>query len=144
MRVLLLSTAALFLIALAVPAVPVVAQPTTVDVRVRVATAPPAPAFTTLAPPAAMGGCYGRQAGCVGYTAGCTGYARPVGYVPVYGAGCVGSAAGPRYGDRLAPGIYATPSGRPAAPGILSVPGDGWPYDGPIRRGLRAAAGYDR
>ncbi len=48
-----------------------------------------------------------------------------------------------RYGTPLPDGSYATPSGRPAGPGIVSIPGAGFPFDGPVRRGIRAGFGYD-
>lgn len=40
-------------------------------------------------------------------------------------------------------GVWATPSGRPPAPGVLAVPGAPFPLDGPVRRGIRAAFGFD-
>jgi hypothetical protein len=59
-------------------------------------------------------------------------------YVPV------AVAAPPlRYGAPLGYGVYNTPSGRPAAPGIFSAPGAPFPLDGPVRRGIRAGLGYD-
>lgn len=70
----------------------------------------------------AAGGCAGRSGGCVG-SYGC------------YGAGCHGG--GMSYGAPRGDGTFATPSGRPSAPGVL-------PWNGPIVGSWRAAAGYDR
>lgn len=157
MRRLMMATAALFLVGLGVSA----QGPGGVQINVYqgrpVATLPaPRPVLEgpryhvrVEGPPAyrvpvyAGSGCYGSQprgSGCISYQAGgCQGYQA--------GAGCYGAAAFAQpapYGAKLAPGVYNTPSGRMAAPGYFSEPGAAWPYDGPIRRGLRAAMGYDR
>jgi hypothetical protein len=68
----------------------------------------------------------GRSAPAVGY-----------GATENYAAGNV------PYGASLTNGTYATPTGQPPGPGLLGVPGAGFPFDGPIRRTLRMAAGYD-
>jgi hypothetical protein len=109
----------------------------------------------------AGGSCHGfaAGAGCYGGAAFAPGYAQPVpAYTGAYATPApVGLAApalyaGPRevyaagnvrYGDSLSNGAYATPTGRPPGPGMLGVPGAGFPFDGPIRRTLRNAAGYD-
>lgn len=72
-------------------------------------------------------------------------YAAPVYVAPatVYAAP-VYTVAPLRYGAPLGHGLYNTPSGRPAAPGIVSAPGAPFPLDGPVRRGIRAALGYDQ
>jgi hypothetical protein len=107
--------------------------------------------------PAPSGGCFGRSGGCQGRTGGCQGRAyAPIAYamVPVRtgdcqgraggcqgGAGCQGGMAygygGPiPYGAHRGDGTFATPSGRPAPPGVL-------PWNGPIVGSLRALSGYD-
>lgn len=47
------------------------------------------------------------------------------------------------YGAVTGFGTYATPTGRPPGPAFFGIPGAPFPFDGPIRRGLRGAAGYD-
>jgi hypothetical protein len=108
----------------------------------------------------AGGSCHGfaAGAGCHGGAAFAAGYAVPAYGAPAYatpapvGRGAPALYAGPRevyaagnvrYGDSLSNGTYATPTGLPPGPGVLGVPGAGFPFDGPIRRTLRNAAGYD-
>jgi hypothetical protein len=100
-------------------------------------------------------GCQGRQGGgCHGFAAGAGCYGGPAfaagyGAVPVYGGAVYAgprelyAAGGVQYGASLSTGQYATPTGLPPGPGVLGVPGAGWPFDGPVRRTLRGAAGYD-
>ena len=54
-----------------------------------------------------------------------------------------GSAMGAPYGARFMDGTYATATGLPPGPGVLGVPGARFPFDGPLRRMMRRAAGYD-
>jgi hypothetical protein len=82
--------------------------------------APPAYALI----PMQTGGCVGRTGGCQGGAMYAGGYAA----VPVYGAAAYGAARGD--------GTFATPSGRPAPPGVV-------PWNGPLVGAWRAAAGYD-
>lgn len=79
--------------------------------------------------------------------------AGPAAYVlaPTYAPRMYGRAyaAGPQYdpvlpyGAMLAPGRWNTYTGRPAAPGLVAVPGARWPLDGPVRRAWRGFFGYD-
>lgn len=157
----LLALAAMLLI----PTAPTTAQDWEVTVRHRAApptsTLPPSavPIYAPPPPPVipyrgdyiipdpgpqpSSGGCHGRAAigGCFGRSYAPQSYALvPVGggCVGRGGGGCVGGYGGPAmYGAPRGDGTYATPSGRPPAPGVL-------PFNGPLIGTWRAAAGYDR
>lgn len=71
-----------------------------------------------------------------------TTYSIPIYSVPMYGA-AKAMSYGNSYGTLMGNGQYMTPTGLPPGPGVFGVPGAGFPFDGPIRRALRGASGFD-